>query len=73
MFSFKILKLKKWVLNFDFQIIIIFFKLLILKQDIYFFNQIISLSLKISKKFSSPFLLIKILKIILEIKIFKIS
>jgi hypothetical protein len=62
MFSFKILKLKKWVLNFDFQIIIIFFKLLILNQDIYFLNQIINLSLKISKKCSSPFLLITILK-----------
>ncbi len=73
MFSFKILKLRKWVLNFDFQVIIIFFKLLILKQDIYFLNQIINPSLKISKKFSSPFLLIKILKINLEIKIFKIS
>jgi len=41
-----------------------------LKQDIYFFNQIINLSLKISKKFSSPFLLIKILKINLEIQKF---
>jgi hypothetical protein len=44
MFSFKILKLKKWVLNFDIQIIIFFLKLLILKQVTYFFNQIINVN-----------------------------
>ena len=46
MFSFKILKLKKWVLNFDTQIIYFFFKLLILKQDTYFLNQIINFDFK---------------------------
>ena len=64
MFSFKILKFKKWVLNFDIQIINFFLKLLILKQETYFLNQIINFDFKKKNNFSNPYLLFKILKII---------